>query len=194
MNIEKFKEFIVTKIRNEISPNLTYHNLSHTLSVLKHCSNYITRLKISTTDAYLLQTAALIHDIGFLWVYDNHEQRGVDFAIEELPKWGYSENDIRIISGMIMATKIPQNPQTLLEEIICDADLDYIGTDDFIPIGNTLHQEFLKYNRLTIDDDWDSFQVKFLKFHKFRTDFAKEFREPIKQQHIKELLPTNNSL
>lgn len=187
MNIEKLEEYIVDKIRNEISEDLSYHNLAHTQDVLKQCNQYIDRLNISEKDANLLRTAALLHDIGFLWVYENHEERGVQYANEELPKWGYSSNEIKIISGMIMATKIPQSPKTLLEKIICDADLDYLATDSFTAIGTTLHQEFLAYNRLNADDDWNSFQIKFLQHHKFRTAFAKEYKEPIKQIHLNNL-------
>ena len=35
------------------------------------------------------------------------------------------------------ATKIPQTPLTKLEEIICDADLDYLGREDFFEISRS---------------------------------------------------------
>ncbi len=190
IKIEKLIAFIVEKMTNEISADLSYHNLSHTLGVLEQCNNYINRLNINENEACLLQTAAVLHDIGFLWVYDNHEDRGVTFAKEELPKWGYSDSDLKIISGIIMATKIPQNPTTLLEEIICDADLNYLGTDSFEEIGETLRQEFLTYNKLKIEDNWNAFQIKFLEGHRFRTTYAKEHREPIKQKHLTNLIQT----
>jgi HD superfamily phosphodiesterase len=193
MSIDKLKNFITSKLSNELPKTLSYHNLSHTLYVFEEVNGYIYRLKIGDHDALLLRTAALLHDIGFIWVYSNHEERGVQFAEDELPKWGYSENDIKIISGMIMSTKIPQSPKTLLEEIICDSDLGYLGTDTFYTTSQCLFKEFLEYKILKKPEDWDQVQIDFLKSHTFQTEYAKGHRDPLKQKYLSELIKKNNS-
>lgn len=186
-NIRKLKAFVVDKIKEEIPTTLTYHGLHHTLDVLRVCNDYIKRLKIKSEDAYLLRTAALMHDIGIMWNYQNHEEQGMDFVRNELPKWGYNPKEIDRVCGMIQATRIPQNPTNILEEIICDADLDYLGTDKFYSIGETLFKEFIVYGVVKDEESWDKLQINFLDKHRYHTDFAKRNREPVKRMFLKEI-------
>lgn len=186
-NIRKLKTFVVGKIKEEIPATLTYHGLHHTLDVLRVCNDYIKRLKINSEDAYVLRTAALMHDIGIMWNYQNHEEQGMDFVRNELPNWGYSQKEIDRICGMIQATRIPQNPTNILEEIICDADLDYLGTDKFYSIGETLFKEFIVYGVVKDEESWDKLQINFLDRHRYHTDFAKRNREPVKRRFLEEI-------
>jgi len=188
MNIRKIKYFIFEKIKKEIPKNLTYHGLHHTIDVLEVCNQYIKRMNIAPHDAFLLRTAALMHDLGFIRDYDNHEVESVNYAKEILPDWNYSKSDIDIISGMILATKVPQKPTTVLEQIICDADLDYLGTDSFYSLGEMLFHELRSYNKVSTKKEWDRLQVRFLQKHKFHTPFAKKHREPVKQKFLTEIL------
>ena len=71
----------------------------------------------------LLKVAVLYHDLGFTRVYKNHEEVGIEIAQAGITRVRFYRKEIDIIAGMIMATKIPQNPKTQLERIIADADL-----------------------------------------------------------------------
>ena len=188
MNIAKLKKFVVDKLTNELPEQLTYHDVTHTLGVLDVCQQYIRRLQIPEHDAYLLRTAALIHDAGYLRQFDNHETESVHYAREILPAWNYSEIEIQKIVGMILATKVPQKPHTLLEQIIGDSDLDYLGTKAFYKRSFKLYIEMV--NRKLVSDpvEWDRLQVEFLRVHHYHTSFAKKYREPVKQKYLKEIL------
>jgi HD superfamily phosphodiesterase len=145
-------------------------------------------MKIPTRDAYLLRTAAILHDTGFIWSFENHEEASIDYARKILPDWNYSRNEIEIITGIITATKIPQMPSTVPEQIIGDADLDYLGTGSFYSTGDKLYRELLSYRKVSNEEEWDRIQVSFLKHHTFHTPFAKKYREPVKQKYLTELL------
>lgn len=109
---------------------------------------------------HLLKTAAWLHDIGYIWDDKSHEERGCQFAKEFLPGWGFSIDEIDTICGMIMATKIPQSPNNLLEQIICDADLDYLGREDYFIISERLLDE-LKNSRELSPSEWKKIQLGF---------------------------------
>ena len=188
MNTGKLKRFILQKLRNELSDKLTYHGVNHTKCVLLSCEQYIKRMHIAAGDAYLLRTAAIMHDTGYIWTFDNHENESIKFVMELLPKWNYSDKEIERIVGMISATKIPQTPKNILEQIIGDSDLDYLGSDFFYKIGNKIYNELLAYNKITTEEQWDRLQVKFLQNHQFHTPFAKKHREPVKQKYLNEIL------
>jgi HD superfamily phosphodiesterase len=188
MNTGKLKKFILHKLESELSDKLTYHGVNHTKYVLTSCNKYIKRINISAADAYLLRTAAIMHDTGYIWTFDKHEEESINYARKILPEWNYSEAEIERIAGMIEATKIPQKPLNILEQIIGDADLDYLGTDFFYTIGDKLYKELLAYNKITTEEHWYQLQVKFLQSHRFHTNFAKKYREPVKQKYLNEIL------
>lgn len=188
MDFSQLKKLITEELANNLPAYLTYHNLEHTLGVLAACEEHIARLNIGPSDARLLKTAALFHDTGFMWTYAGHEERSIVFAHEILPEWDYSLEDIKTIAGIIRATKIPQVPHTILEEIIGDADLDYLGTDSFDETSETLYRELLATQKVKNEEEWDRIQVNFISKHHYHTEFAQKYREPEKQKHLQKLL------
>lgn len=188
MDYRAAKTFILTKLRNELSDRLKYHGLHHTLDVLKMAKEICKHEGVSERDQILVKTAALFHDSGFVKnKHAGHEAEGCILVREHLPQFGYQPADIECICGMIMATKIPQTPNTLLEEILCDADLDYLGRDDFYAIGETLFEELQEYNLLQGEQAWNRLQVSFLTAHRFHTRTNQTLREPEKQRYLEDL-------
>jgi HD superfamily phosphodiesterase len=135
-------------------------------------------------DLKLLLTAVMYHDCGFMLSSKDHEKLGCDVARESLPQFNYSSEQIERICGMFMATQIPQKPQNLLEQIIADADLDYLGRDDFWTIGNKLCEELQMYGIIQTEDEWNALQVRFLDQHHYFTKTAIETRKAQKDQYV----------
>lgn len=187
MQFQKIKDLMVERLSNDLSEKLYYHGVHHTLDVLEVCEAMAQQESLSESEHTLLCTAAVLHDCGFLNVIKEHEKEGVAIAKALLPDFGYSKEDIDAIAGMIMATKIPQQPNSKLEQIICDADLDYLGRDDFYLIGNKLFLELEELGVVKNEEEWDALQIKFLSSHTYHTAFAAEHREPKKQQKLNEL-------
>jgi len=188
MDYRAAKQFILTKLRAELSGKLYYHGLHHTLDVLRMATEICDGEGVNGRDLVLVKTAALFHDSGFVKdKHAGHEHEGCLIVRHALPGFGYTPRDIETICGMIMATKIPQSPTNLLEEIICDADLDYLGRGDFYAIGDSLFEELKAYHILHDEQQWNRLQVSFLTAHKFHTHTNKSLREPVKQQYLEEL-------
>lgn len=187
MDIRQLEKQVTNKLSRELPKELSYHNLEHTLHVLNICRDYIKRLQLPLHDAYLLETAALLHDTGYIWYFDDHEEHSIEYAKEFLPTMGYSNNDIEVILNIIRATKIPQQPKTLLEKIIADADLDYLGTDQFYSIAERLYHELMALDRIKNEKEWNALQIRFIQKHHYHTAFAQKYREPVKQKHLMEL-------
>jgi uncharacterized protein len=175
---------ILLRLENELDPKLGYHNISHTLDVLKQAEIIAEKENVKDEhELLLLKTAAVFHDSGFLYVYKNHEEKGCEIASEAL-KNILSEDDIKKVCGMIMATKIPQNPHNLLEQIICDADLDYLGRNDFEPISKHLYKEFITFKIIPEDCIWDHIQINFFESHHYFTDTSVRKRNDKKNEHL----------
>lgn len=187
MNFVEAKQHILTRLEKELDKTLYYHSLKHVYDVYHNAEILGKNEGIEGRDYTLLLTAALYHDAGFVIMRENHEEVSCTLAKEVLPKFGYSNDDLTKICGMIMATKIPQSPKNHLEEIICDADLDYLGRDDFFSIGNALYAELKEQGILTNEKDWNRMQVKFLKSHTYFTQTSQKLKAPKKQEHIEQL-------
>jgi predicted metal-dependent HD superfamily phosphohydrolase len=138
-------------------------------------------------DLELLQTAALWHDIGYINIYKGHEEESCRLAAQFLPGYAYSNDDIDSICSLIMATKIPQSPKNKLEEIIADADLEYLGTGNAAVLANRLFHELKALNPLLTEEEWKHTEIRFLETHPYFTRFCKENKEHIKQDYLKSL-------
>lgn len=186
------KQPILSRLEKELDPRLGYHNISHTLDVLKQAEIIARQEGVSDNhDMLLLKTAAVFHDSGFLFVYKGHEEKSCEIVSENL-KEIFNKDDIKKICGMIMATKIPQTPHTVLEQIICDADLDYLGRDDFEPISSHLYKEFITFKIIPDNCVWDHLQIKFFESHHYFTKSASKKRNDIKLKHLDILKERSN--
>ena len=186
MGFDKAKETIVHHLEQNLPTDLFYHGIHHTFDVFDAVLVIAQNEKIeSADDLTLLKTAALFHDSGFTIDASKHEECGCDLARDILPACDYTDSQIDQICGMIMATKIPQQPLNLLEGIICDADLDYLGRDDFFKIGDTLYQELKAYSKIQDVLQWNQLQISFLSNHRYHTVFSRENREIKKQDNLK---------
>ncbi len=184
MQFREAKTFILKKLRKELPRHLSYHSVEHIKDVYQSSRLLAAEEKVKGEDLKLLLTAALFHDSGFLIQQKEHEKISCDIARQYLPDFDYTPEQIERICGMIMATRIPQTPTNKLEQIIADADLDYLGRDDFFTIGDKLFAELSVYGMLNTEDEWNSLQVRFLENHHYFTDTAIALRKHKKDQHL----------
>jgi class 3 adenylate cyclase len=178
------QEIILDKLEMDLPGYLFYHNVKHTVDVVTEVELIGWAEGCTDEEILLLKTAALFHDAGHIVAYDNHEYYGTQIAREMLPEYNYSSEQIDRICSIIMSTKLPPKPTNLLENIICDSDLDYLGRSDFIPVSNTLYEELKAQNKMGSLNDWNKMQVKFISGHQYFTKTARSLREVNKQQQI----------
>jgi uncharacterized protein len=175
-------QYIANELTGNLSPELTYHSIQHTHDVAQQASRIARAEGITDQELLdLLQTAAYYHDAGFLRAYAEHEEESCKLAMELLPAFGYSVAQITLVCQLIRATRLPQTPTTLLEAILCDADLDYLGRDDYAAISQTLLSEWCAYDRLPDLSQWHTIQRSFLSNHRYFTATNQQLREPHKQ-------------
>lgn len=181
------QEIILDKLEKELPDYLFYHNVKHTVDVVTEVELIGWAEGCSDEEILLLKTAALFHDAGHTVAYENHEFHGAEFARKILPRFNYTPGQIERISSLIMSTKLPPKPSDLLEEIICDSDLDYLGRSDFIPVSNTLFAELKAQDKMRDINDWNKLQVKFISGHQYFTKTARSLREVNKQLQIERI-------
>lgn len=187
LRYDDLEEVILTKLENELPKNLYYHNLKHTIDVITEVEIIGRKEGINDQDMLIIKTAALFHDTGFILSYNEHEECSVKMARHILPKYFYSEQQIDQVSNLIMHTKFPPEPKTNLEMIMCDADLDYLGRTDFIPVSGNLYRELKEHSKIKSIDDWNRLQIKFIENHQYFTETARNMRDVNKNRQLDKL-------
>lgn len=182
MNFEAMQSWMWDRLREEWPSYLTYHSPEHIEDVYQAALRYALAENLNDFETKILCTAVLYHDSGFLVSTDNHESHSCDLARDELPEFGYSSLDIDAICHMIEATRIPQRPTNRIAQILCDADLDYLGRDDYFVIADTLYRELLALNILSTEMEWIDVQIRFLESHEYQTESARKWRNEGKQK------------
>lgn len=187
MRFDALKDYVFEQLENRLDSTLYYHGAHHTHYVYNAALHIADHERIMGQEHAILMTAVLLHDFGFIETYNDHEEKGCLMARKILPEYSYNEAQIELICSMIMRTKIPQIAVTKLEEIICDADLDYLGREDFHEIADKLRVELRENGKITSDRKWDEIQVAFLTNHRYFTQTAIQTRNEGKAKHLEEI-------
>jgi len=194
MQYDQAHSFLIEKLEQELSPDFTYHNAHHTRSVVQATLQLCEHEKLDEHHTKVLTTAALFHDSGFLRNYQDHEELSCQVAKEYLPQFGYNEKEIHHVCRLIMATKLPQRPSNVFESIICDADLHYLGTDNYFLIAENLYQEYKKLDIVKTRAEWKKKQIQFFNSHRYFTRSAKEKYEKKKGENLRLLRTEDDPL
>ncbi len=182
------RKYILDKLKEELDNTLFYHSYDHTLDVMRAAKELCESENVSAEDLELVVTAAAYHDSGFLEQYNDNEEIACEYVRQSLPGFDFEENEIDIICNIIMATRHNIQPRNLLEEIICDADHDYLGRKDYKRIASSLYKELAEHGYSYNEREWITMQINFLSNkHQYYTQSAKDLRNSMKQRHVERL-------
>ncbi len=176
------EENMLSKMENELPEILSFHNLKHTVNVLTQVELIGRAEGISDEEMIFVQTAAIFHDSGFLDGFENNKQTSCFYAKDILPKYRYSNDQITTVCELIMSTQAPISPDNKLEEILCDANLAYLGRVDFIDILKNQAKEMINFNIVSSEKEWFEKQLGFIKDHEFFTATARVLRDVSKEE------------
>lgn len=181
--------YALERLTTELPHCYVYHSVVHTRDeVLPAVERLATASGVSDRDLDLLRVAAAFHDIGFIYRAQGHEICGVRIAAQVLPGFGFDDDAIESILGMILATRLPQGPRTLLEELLADADLSALGRDDFLERNAALEQEMKRLGRGMEPALWYADQLAFMRGHSYFTDAAQKLCGPGKVRNLQRLI------
>lgn len=182
--------FAIYQLKNHLAPAITYHSPIHTLEeVLPAVDRMILAEGVANAnDQLLLRTAALFHDLGYTSTHHEHEMVSAQIAARELPGYGYTPQQVESVQALIMATRLPQSPHGLLQEILADADLDVLGSSFFFERNVDLRQEIDFFHGAVNDLIWYTNQIKFLRDHSYFTPSTRNLRDSGKLKNLRELI------
>ena len=187
MQFEQVYLFLIGKLEKGLPAFLVYHNIGHTKDVVEAAEKLALPENVSGDDLVLLKTAALFHDAGYMQDHVEHEELSCKIASKYLPDFGYTPQQIDVVCNLIRQTKLPGTPSDLLGQILCDADLYYLGKEHYSVYSKNLYQEFKKFGTVKTKSEWVLMQIDFLSTHRFYTKTAIEDCELQKEKNLQHL-------
>jgi uncharacterized protein len=184
-DFEGARDYALERLERELPAALCYHSLGHTRDDVTPAAERLAAGEgVAGEELLLLRTAAYFHDLGFIERREDHEVIGARMTAEILPRFGYGPAQIVQIVAMIMATRLPQSPQTHLQQILADADLDVLGRPNFLEVNHSLRMELAHAGMPASDAEWYRVQLHFLRGHRYWTATARALRDEQKQRNI----------
>jgi predicted metal-dependent HD superfamily phosphohydrolase len=186
--LKQVSEYVLAYYKSHADPRLTYHDKRHTETMVNRATEIANHYQVNDRDYFVVVASAWFHDTGYMVDIANHEEESAKLADEYLKNIGVTEEDIADINGCIMATRMPQSPLSLLEKIVCDADLYHLGTEEFFDTDKLLRKEMGVLHGTEVKKlDWWRKSVAFLSAHQYHTDYCQVLLNATKQKNIQEL-------
>ncbi len=168
--------------------NLPFHDYRHFENVVNAVQLIGEAYELQEQDLEVLRLAAWFHDLGYFESPEGHEAKSAALAGAFLQDQDYPEAHIEQVKACILATRLPQSPETLLQQILCDADLSHLGNAHYWDRCGRLRQEMAIARGIVMSDpEWVEFEINFLMQHSYHTDVARELFNEQKLKHIKQL-------
>ena len=187
--LENIKEYVLNYFEHQPDKDLVYHDLKHTKTVVANATLIGNHYQLNDEDFFVVIAAAWLHDIGYFIDKLNHEEAGAVAANDILKQFRVNDTLIEKVKGCIIATKIPQKPTGLLQEIVCDADLFHLGTEQFTDRSKLLRKEIELIKNITFDKkQWRQKNIEMLQSHRYFTDYARLLLDNQYQKNLDKLL------
>ena len=188
--ISAAEQYVVNLFTQKIGKEFSFHSFNHTREVVLHTELIAGNYELSEEDHTAVLLAAWFHDTGYAaGLKKHHEEESQKVATEFLRKYNAPQSLIDKVNGCIIATRMPQSPSNLIEQIICDADLFHLGTKDFKERNKLLRQEINALEEEKIGKkEWVNLNIEFLDRHRYFTDYAREMLDPVKRTHLEDLV------
>jgi len=174
----------IERIVETIGPRLPYHNPGHMKEVTRACGNYGVMEHVSPESVANLMLAGALHDVVYIPGRKDNEELSAEVAKNILYGMSYEERRVNEVARLIVATKFPTHASDHLEQIICDADLDNLGSDDYFRQGENLRVEF----GVDRDSWYQKVQPDFLQNVKYYTPSAQQLRGDGVKKNLTEIL------
>ncbi len=186
--IQKTKAYVNQLLQDKLAPHFVYHNLQHTLDVVEAAILIGRQEHLRDDQMEAVITAAYLHDIGYTVQADGHEDHSIKLSKEFLTEVKADESLVTKVLGCIEATKMPQKPKSLIEQVICDADLYHLSSTEYFDKAELLRAEFSSVEEDSItESEWLDMSTLFIGNHSYFTDYGKRVLDPEKRRNLKKI-------
>lgn len=182
---ETVSDYVKSFLTENLSDQITFHRIEHTETVVNAVIEIGLQENLSDEEMEIVTVSAWFHDCGYAKTYIRHEDESKKTAKTFLESSGCTLHFIDAVLNCIDATKYPQNPLSLIEKVICDADMYHLTSPNYPKYETALRREFEKYLGLNYtDEEWKIKNCNFFREHIYHTDYAQKSLSQFKEVNL----------
>jgi predicted metal-dependent HD superfamily phosphohydrolase len=177
--------FVRDLFRSRLPEHYLFHSYDRTTDVVETCEEIGREVGLKRVNLEIVLLAAWFHDTGYTVADRGHEEHSAAIAAEFLKDRDVELEAIDAVVGCIRATGEGSTPRTILEEVVCDAALAFVGRKKFQGSLRRLRmeRELLAGGPLG-DREWTQWCVDFLKRVAYHTPSGRSQFGSRKAQHL----------
>lgn len=182
------ERFATEWIVKRIGRTRLFHGLAHTQSVVHSCVELAKLELFSVEESEALVVAAWFHDTGYLIGSQGHEHESVRIATSFVKAQGSTDEFLQVVRDLILSTRMPTAPNGLLQQILCDADMNHLGSADYPQREALLRLELEIAEGIVMSDhEWLKKNIGFFEKHRYYTEHARQKWNEQKQINLARL-------
>jgi predicted metal-dependent HD superfamily phosphohydrolase len=186
--IKRARSYAETIFKDRAFEKRSFHNIGHTIDVVKAAEEIGRQSQLTEDELESVVIAAWLHDIGYVEGAKDHERKAADRSRELLTEWGMPQKRILEVTEAIMATKVPQQPRSLVSKVLCDADLHHLSTESCQQKAELLREEWATVgDKVLTDEDWIKTNLEFMETHSYHTPYGQAVLQQGKKENIKRI-------
>ncbi len=186
--INKARTFAENVFTDRTFNNRPFHNLDHTRAVVDAVEEIGNHIELTDDEMESAIVAGWLHDIGYLDGEGDHERNSANKARELLVSWGSSKRKVAEITEAILATKIPQQPTSIVGKVLCDADLFHLSSESCTEESEKLRSEWQSHGKeLMSDAEWIQHNIEFFENHHYHTPYGQTVLAAGKKKNLRKL-------
>ncbi|PRP66569.1 Pycsar system effector family protein [Nonlabens agnitus] len=166
-------DFVLHLFKEKLDDIYVYHNYTHTKRVVKSTHEIIDNSEIDVKEKEALLLAAWLHDTGYIYGADGHEEASAKIAEEFLKDQNVDKDTIELVQKLIRATKFNDQPTGKLEEILRDADSSHFAKDYYFETSELLKKELELRGKEMSNKEWRKENILvFTEKHRYYSEYA----------------------
>lgn len=183
--VQKAAAYVKMLMKNSLPATMYFHNLQHTQYVVDAAIEIAKQSGLNRDQTTIVKVAAWFHDTGYLYHYKGHEDTSMVIAGTFLVQHQYGNDFIQQVWDCIEATKVPQSPKNITQQVICDADMRHFAAETYRDFAEKLKREWVVHlDKRYTDVEWQDLNIYTLRHHQYFTDYGKTVLQALKQKNI----------
>lgn len=186
--ISQAQEYVTRYLQEQPNKKIIYHTLKHTETVVEITKQLSAHCGLNDNDTLITLTAAWFVDTGYYDDFRQHEAASARLAESFLKKAAAQDGIVQEVKNCLLAIKMPQNPATLPQQILCDAAFFHLAAADFSEQNKLIRKELSLLQGASIDKgEWRKNTLQLLVEHTYFTDYCKKFFAKGKRENIEKI-------
>ncbi|MGZ8558079.1 MAG: Pycsar system effector family protein [Chitinophagaceae bacterium] len=170
---------------NHFTEQYYFHNYNRTMNIVRNCDALAVSMDLGKQELKLAHLAAWFLELGYSRDYHNYQANSVELAKEYFKTKDLEDGIMERIEECILSTRVPQQPVSLVSQLVCDASMYHLAERDALQNADALRAEYaaIARNEFT-DEEWLNENIRMISSHFYFTTVARDLFQKRKDKTL----------